>query len=105
MVINPFGMADDLLKFLDLPHHKLIDKFIKQHTNKTRGVLTPSYDTAIKSYDLDIAKKENPARHSTFRKHSTARAFLWRKQLDKKDIAKIQRKCKTLIKMLGYNSV
>ena len=81
MSIDPYGKISQLFRFLELPQHKLVARFIKGHTQTE-------------------AKKVSP--HTTIR-NSKYRIFLWKKQLKSTDVANIQNVCKTPMRALGYN--
>ena len=76
--------VDALLDFLDLPWHKLIEKFISNNTVK------------------DEDKKTYAYQYST-RRNSTNMAFEWREHIDNEDISQVQTFCKTSMSILGYN--
>ena len=93
MVIDPFGTADELLQFLQLPRHNLIEKFIEQHTSKVRSRSILLDDYVPNNSELEKLMQKNSKAHGSMKKYSTARAFLWRRTLKKKNIVEIQEKC------------
>ena len=104
--MDPFITTDDLLKFLQLPPHQLMDKFIEEHVNKKRGSKVFSTYNA-KKYINPRKKnvKEFPLTYGTSRKDSSSRVYLWRGKLKKKIIKKIQKESKKPMNTLGYDSI
>ena len=102
MAIDPFGTVDELLQFLQLPQHNLIEKFIEQHTSKVRSRSILVDDYVPNNSELEKVMQEKFKAHGSIKKYSTARAFLWRRTLKKKNIAEIQKKCEKPMRTLGY---
>jgi hypothetical protein len=106
LCVDPFGTTDILLKFLDLAPHKLIEKFIEQHTQTSRNagassnkITSSNIDTIIPS-SKKVKSMQNP--YGTVR-NSNVTAFKWKKEMEEKYISVVQGACKTPMMMLGYN--
>ena len=105
MSLDPFGTTDDLLKFLGLPKHQLVEKFIVQHTKTMRDLTTTTDSadtTSMTTHKMEKLMQEKATPYNTSR-NSKATAFRWKKTMKSRDIAKVQRACKKQMKMLGYN--
>ena len=123
MVIDPYGTSDEIFKFLRLPPHRLIEDYIKKHTNKIRDgtksthIYNPKKNLRKKSKRekmLDYLKRHYnkvPSKHSSLYVHSTsrkdpvARTYLWTKEMKREGIDKIQNACEKPMKTLKYEFV
>ena len=92
--------VDALLDFLDLPWHKLVQKFISDNTVKDDDK-KPNSNAEVDYSDIRTLSGE-PYIYST-RRNSTNMAFEWREHIDNEDISQVQTFCKTAMNMLGYN--
>ena len=79
--LKPHDATNRLTKFLDLSPNRLIDKFLKDHTDK----------------DVKLSDPYSTTRNS---KHT---AFKWVKLLSVDDISSVQKACSEPMKLLGYN--
>ena len=70
-----------MFKFLELPRHELVKKFIEEHT-QSEAEIVESWSTV---------------------RNSKTRIFLWKKQMEDADIINIQNICKEPMEILGYN--
>ena len=73
--------VDEMLDFLDISRHALIEKFISTNTNYTPKKVST------------VSTKRN----------SKAMAFEWKHHLKDKEISEVQLLCEKPMKMLGYN--
>ena len=79
--MSTYKVVDTLLKFLDLPNHTLIYKFIREHTQENAISNNPNYQTAKNSKNI---------------------AFAWRNKLSNEEIRKVQQLCIEPMNKLGY---
>ena len=99
--VDPFGMTDKLLDFLDFAPNQLIERFLEGHTKTTRKTSTTSKTIETTPNENNSKRAISDAYSTT--KNSKATAFKWKKKMKSKDILKVQRVCKKPMRMLGYN--
>ena len=92
--------VDALLDFLDLPWHKLIQKFISDNTLKD-DEKRPNSNVEVEYSEVRTLSGGQYI-YST-RRNSTNMAFEWREHIDNEDISQVQTFCKTSMNILGYN--
>ena len=101
--IDPFGTIDNVLKFLGLPPHKLIETYIEKHTQATRSSLLLTTTNKISTSAGDEKAMQDKATPYNTSRNSRATVFSWKKRMKYKDILKVQRVCRKPMRMLGYN--
>ena len=102
--IDPFGTVDEMFKFLGLPPHRLIDKFIEEHTQISRSNLLATTGIKLETAgEQEKAMKERRAKPRGTTRNSKATVFLWKNLMKTEDILEVQRLCKTPMRILGYN--
>ena len=86
--VLPFEVADEVLKFLGLPHEMRLDAYLETHTQAKR------------SKNKQGKPRVNP--YGTFRE-SKHTAFAWKSKMKFDYVQEIQNVCQEPMKTLGYN--
>lgn len=85
--LKPQETTAEIFKFLGLPFHFNVKSFIENHTN-----LSNIHPTM---------RKKLLGTYSTYR-DSSKTPYAWKKELDPKEISKIEKYCEQPLKLLGY---
>lgn len=92
----PEETARAILRFLDLPWHAVMDKYIDSHTSREKMKMVRNKVTR----KLEKVKDT----YGTAR-NSTATAFAWRQKLGLRNVTEIQSLCAEPMARLGYRSL